>query len=204
MSMLTKVRPTKVELIRLRKRLTTSIRVHRILTERLVVLVNEYMARLREVVELRKQVIDESRVIYKRALALLGLYGSSLPEYLAEVSGKPKVYVGTENVMGVKVKSIIIKYPEDTYPWGLEDFTRQSRSFIELILELAKAEQALHELGREIAATKRKANALQYMVIPRLKLTMKMLQLKFDEREREEKSRLKRIKQLLERRSTLE
>lgn len=204
MSTLTKVKPTKVELIKLRRRLVISIRVHKILTERLVVLVNEYMARLREALELRKRVQEAFRVTYRRAIVLLGLYGSSLQEYLAEVSTKPKIYIGTENIMGVKVKSVIVKYPEEPYPWGLEDFTRQSRFFAEIVLDLARAEHALREIGKEIATTKRKANALKYIVIPRLRSTMKMLQLKFDEREREEKSRLKRIKQLHERRSSFE
>ncbi|MEM4913579.1 MAG: V-type ATP synthase subunit D, partial [Desulfurococcaceae archaeon] len=77
MSMLTRVRPTKIELIRLRRRLITSVRVHRILTERLVVLANEYMSRIREAVELRRRVQESSVLVYKRALGVLGLYGPS-------------------------------------------------------------------------------------------------------------------------------
>ncbi|MEM1618763.1 MAG: V-type ATP synthase subunit D [Desulfurococcaceae archaeon] len=202
MSMLTRVRPTKIELIRLRRRLITSVRVHRILTERLVVLANEYMSRIREAVELRRRVQESSVLVYKRALGVLGLYGPSASDYLAEVSPKPTVYVGTENVMGVKVKSVVLKYSDKMLPSGLEDFTDQCRAFVDAVIALARAEYALREIGRELVATKRKANALQYIIIPRLRSVIRALQLKFDEREREEKSRLKRIKYILESRGS--
>ncbi|MEM3346307.1 MAG: V-type ATP synthase subunit D [Desulfurococcaceae archaeon] len=202
MSMLTRVRPTKIELIRLRRRLITSVRVHRILTERLVVLANEYMSRIREAVELRRRVQESSVLVYKRALGVLGLYGPSASDYLAEVSPKPTVYVGTENVMGVKVKSVVLKYSDKRLPSGLEDFTDQCRAFVDAVIALARAEYALREIGRELVATKRKANALQYIIIPRLRGAIRALQLKFDEREREEKSRLKRIKHILESRGS--
>ncbi|MEM4561975.1 MAG: V-type ATP synthase subunit D [Desulfurococcaceae archaeon] len=202
MSMLTRVRPTKIELIRLRRRLITSVRVHRILTERLVVLANEYMSRIREAVELRRRVQESSVLVYKRALGVLGLYGPSASDYLAEVSPKPTVYVGTENVMGVKVKSVVLKYSDKRLPSGLEDFTDQCRAFVDAVIALARAEYALREIGRELVATKRKANALQYIIIPRLRGVIRALQLKFDEREREEKSRLKRIKHILEARGS--
>jgi V/A-type H+-transporting ATPase subunit D len=200
--MLTRVRPTKIELIRLRRRLITSVRVHRILTERLVVLANEYMSRIREAVELRRRVQESSVLVYKRALGVLGLYGPSASDYLAEVSPKPTVYVGTENVMGVKVKSVVLKYSDKRLPSGLEDFTDQCRAFVDAVIALARAEYALREIGRELVATKRKANALQYIIIPRLRSVIRALQLKFDEREREEKSRLKRIKYILESRGS--
>lgn len=200
--MLTRVRPTKMELIKLRKRLVTSIRVHKILSERLIILANEYMSRVREAVELRKRVQEESVAIYRRALAILGIYGPSASSYLAEISLKPTIYVGTENIMGVKVKSIMMKYTERRLPSGLEDFAEQCKIFVELVINLARAEHSLREIGRELVITKRKTNALQYMIIPKFRNTIKQLQLKFDEREREEKSRLKRIKYILEARGS--
>lgn len=200
--MLTRVRPTKMELIKLRRRLVTSIRVHKILSERLIILANEYMSRVREAVELRKRVQEESVAIYRRALAILGIYGPSASSYLAEISPKPTIYVGTENIMGVKVKSIMMKYTERRLPSGLEDFAEQCKIFVELVINLARAEHSLREIGRELVITKRKTNALQYMIIPKFRNTIRLLQLKFDEREREEKSRLKRIKYILEARGS--
>lgn len=200
MSSAIRVRPTKIELIRLRRRLRTSIRVHKILSERLIVLVNEFMARLREVLDKRLETRRALSSGYARALMLLGVYGPSLADYLWVAAPKPRVYVGTENIMGVKVRSAVIKYEETRLPPGLEDFVVEARRILEAIVDLAKTEQALYALGKEIAATKRKSKALEHIVIPRLRNTIRMLQMRFDEKDREEKARMKRIKQMLVRR----
>lgn len=199
-----KVRPTKMELIRLRRRLVTSIRVRRILSERLTILVNEFMATLKEALVKRRTIQSQMLDIYRSAEVLLGVYGSNISKYLMVSAPKPEIYIATENIMGVKVKTIITKYPDVPLSIGLEEFSRISRDFVSTILDLARLEQSLHELGKEIATTKRKSNALEYIIIPRLRETIKYLQLKFDEREREEKSRFKRIKQILTRRATYE
>lgn len=202
MSTLLRTRPIKIELIRLRNRLSISIRVEKILSERLTILVNEYMSSLREAIEKRKLVYDKLISIYRRAGVELGVYGSSLPGYLKEISPKPKIYTGTENIMGVKTKTVILRYTEDPVgmPPSLEEFVRFSRDFLNDLIDLARLEHAIYELGKEISATKQRTNALKYIIIPRLRNTIKTLQLKFDEREREEKARLKRIKQILARR----
>lgn len=205
MSALTRVRPTKIELIRLKRRLGISIRVRRILSERLTVLVNEFMATLKECVSRRNSLQRQILEVYRRGEIMLGAYGPSLVEYLRSNVSKPKIYVGTENVMGVKIKTFITKYDEkqSSHPLVIDDFIKLSREFTNLVLDLAKLEYALRELGHEINVTKRKSNALEYVIIPKLRSTIRYLQLKFDEREREEKARFKRIKQVLtKRRST--
>lgn len=205
MSALLRVRPTKIELIRLKRRLVTSIRVRKILGERLTILVNEFMTTLRECVSKRITLQRQALEIYRRAELLLGVYGPNLPTYLKETIHKPRIYVGLENIMGVKIKTFLIRYSEkqEIQPLVIEDFTRLSREFIQLVIDLAKLEHALSELGKEIVVTKRKTNALEYIIVPKLRSTIRYLQLKFDEREREEKARFKRIKQVLTRRRTL-
>lgn len=202
MSSLMRIRPTKIELIKLRRRLSASIRVEKILYERLTVLVNEYLASLKEAVE--KRFVAQRRLlsVYRRAGVMLGVYGPGLRSYLREVAPKPKVYSGAENIMGVKVKTVVLKYDEKAVevPPGIEEFISISRDALLDLVDLAKLEYALRELGREISSTRRKANALKYIVIPRLRANIKILQLKFDERERGEKAVLKRIKQVLARR----
>lgn len=160
------------------------------------------MTRLREAIEKRAHVQSTSKTIYRRASMILGLYGLNVLKYLEETAPKPKVHIGTENIMGVKVKTTILKYSEERLPWGFEDFVEKCRDYVKTIIDLAMAEHAIQELGREILAVKRKTNALQYIIVPRLKSTIKTLQMKFDENEREERARLKRIKQIIGRRET--
>jgi V/A-type H+-transporting ATPase subunit D len=66
------------------------------------------------------------------------------------------------------------------------------------IVRLAELGRSLDVMGMEINRTKRIVNALEYIVIPELKATIKYLNMKFEERDREEKSRLKRVKVLLQ------
>ncbi|MCC5990467.1 MAG: V-type ATP synthase subunit D, partial [Thermosphaera sp.] len=87
---------------------------------------------------------------------------------------------------------------------GLKDFQAQASELLKAIVELGKAEEAVLALGREIKSTKRRVNALNYVIIPRLSQQIRLLRMKFDEREREEKARMKRVKNILEKRRKLE
>ncbi|MET1159928.1 MAG: V-type ATP synthase subunit D [Thermoprotei archaeon] len=203
LSSLLRVRPTKIELIRLRRRLALARKVHRILRERLTILVNEFLTRAREAYRLRLRVNELITRIYSRASMITSIYGSSVFDYYKSVTRKPTTaVVGIENIMGVKTRTAIVKEAEiiePLYP-GLDTFRREAFELIQLIIDLGRAEQALLALGREIEKTKRKVNALQYLVIPRMENTIRYLMMKFEEREREEKARLKRVKSVLERR----
>jgi len=86
----------------------------------------------------------------------------------------------------------------DTSSW-LDKSAEYSQKGLETIIELAELQRSLESLGMEIARAKRITNALEHILIPGLVVTIKYLNMKFEEREREEKSRLKRVKVLLER-----
>lgn len=203
MSSLLRVRPTKIELIRLKRRLTLAHKVHRILRERLTILVNEFLARVREAYRLRLQVNKFIGDVYKRAVLVASTYGSGIFDYYQSVTRtKTTATIGLENIMGVKTKTAMIRKFENATPLypGLDSFREEAYKLIEAIIELGRAEQAVYAIGREIERIKRKVNALQYLVIPRLENTIRYLMMKFEEREREEKARLKRVKSVLERR----
>ncbi|MCK5434257.1 MAG: V-type ATP synthase subunit D, partial [Dehalococcoidales bacterium] len=85
----------------------------------------------------------------------------------------------------------------DTSSW-LDQIAQLSEKCLEAIIVLAELQSSLELLGREINRTKRIVNALEYLTIPSLQATIKFLYMKFEEKDREEKSRLKRVKVLLE------
>lgn len=203
MSSLLRVRPTKIELIKLRRRLALARKVHRILRERLTILINEFLTRVREAYKLRLRVNELVLTVYSRASMISSIYGENAFKYYRSiVMRKYRVVTGIENIMGVKTKTAIIKpfeIGEPVYP-GFDSFSKMSHELIEAIIDLGRAEQALVSIGYEIERTKRKVNALKYIVIPRLENTIRYLIMKFEEREREEKARLKRVKSVLEKR----
>ena len=206
MSSLLRVRPTKIELIRLRRRLELSRKVHRILRERLTILVNEFLSRIREAIELRRSVSVTYLSVYKEAIALYSFYGEKLQEHLNNTVKKPtQVILGQENIMGIKTLStqfIQGDYIKTPIIQDINIFREKSIELLQRVIELGEIERALYALGKEIIRTKRKVNALEYILIPQLRNTIRYLQMKFEEREREEKARLKRVKAMLERRKS--
>jgi len=204
MSSLLRVRPTKIELIRLRKRLALAKKVHRILRERLTILVNEFLLKVREAFTLRRKISTNIISVYNKAFLLYSAYGENIVNYYSvNTKKKLKAIVGLENIMGVKTVTVRLEEPEyieTTVIKDLDIFRKECVDIIKDIIELGKAEKAIDALGREILKTKRKVNALEYTLIPQIWNTIRYLRMKFEEREREEKARLKRVKALLERR----
>ncbi|UCC90618.1 MAG: V-type ATP synthase subunit D, partial [Dehalococcoidia bacterium] len=118
------------------------------------------------------------------------------------------IAAGLRNVGGVRIPAFELREAQqaargyslvDTSSW-LDQTAQLSEKCLETIVELAELQRSLELLGREISRTKRILNALEYLIIPGLQATIKYLYMKFEERDREEKSRLKRVKVLLERR----
>ncbi len=204
MSSLLRVRPTKIELIRLRKRLQLARKVHRILRERLTILVNEFLVKIREAYALRREVSENLVNVYSRAFLLYSVYGENITRYYSSATReKLRAIVGLENIMGVKTTTVRLEKPEyveETLIRDLGVFREEAINIIRNIIELGKTEKAIDSLGKEILRTKRKVNALEYTLIPQIWNTIRYLRMKFEEREREEKARLKRVKALLERR----
>lgn len=204
-----KVRPTKIELIRLKRRLALSRRVERIIKDRLSILTLEFLQVARECAELRTRLLEEFSQMY-RALTITGGYHGRAPleKELIVTEGGVELQGGTRNVAGVRMPLFElggVKGPGargynllDTSPLLDQSASLASKS-LETLVELAEAQRALELLGMQIRRAKRVRNALEYVVIPSLQATIKYLYMKFEEREREEKGRLKRVKLILER-----
>ncbi|RLE87557.1 MAG: V-type ATP synthase subunit D, partial [Thermoprotei archaeon] len=82
----------------------------------------------------------------------------------------------------------------------IDEASRRFEELLKLSIELAEVEKALERLGIEIRKMRRRVNVLEHILIPRIQATIKYLSMKFEEREREERARLKRVKVLLARR----
>jgi len=198
-------RPTKLELIRLRRRLATARRIHRILRDRLTLLVQEFFVVIRKLYRARIELHRELRELYplySRALAVANL--RSLEALTKPGARGVWISAATRSVAGVKAPLIEVEEVEATpipfAPIEIAEISRRGRRVLELACSIAELEKELEMLGVELERTRRRVNMLEHVLIPRLMNTIKYLRMKFEEREREEKARLKRVKTVLARR----
>ncbi len=205
-----RVRPTKIELIRLKRRLALARRIHKILKERLMILVTEYLNNIKIAMKLRSKIKEQISQLYTSSTLAHSIHGYSGIDLLAKATNKPfELVVGTQSIAGVRTIYLEFRKKADLQEKPLplnitsiaaEETRIEALKLMEDLIELAEKEKLLDLLGKEISRTKRRVNVLEYMFIPKLKATIKYLQMKFEEREREEKIRLKRVKVVLSRR----
>jgi len=205
---LIKVRPTKIELVKLKRRLSLAQRVQKIVKDRLSILTMEFLQAARETVEAKKKLVDELSQAYKALSIATGYHGYiALEKELIATETDVKVTAGLRNIAGVRIPCFELRENGrsmrgyslvDTSSW-LDRAAQLSEKSLEAIVELAELQRGLELLGMEINRTKRITNALEYIIIPSLQATINYLTMKFEERDREEKTRLKRVKVLLAR-----
>jgi V/A-type H+-transporting ATPase subunit D len=209
MPQLVKVRPTKIELIKLRRRFYLAVRIQKIIKDRLSILTLEFLQIAREAVDAKRKMLDNFSELYRVLSIAAGYHGYiALEKELIASERDLEIATGSRNIAGTRIPTFELKEAErvirgynlvDTSSW-LDQTAQLSEKCLEAIVALAELQSSLELLGREINRTKRIVNALEYLVIPGLQATIKYLRMKFEERDREEKSRLKRVKVLLEQR----
>lgn len=205
MARMLKVRPTKIELVKLKRRLALSQRVKKILKDRLAILTTEFIETARRAITARNRMT----AAVMRATGAGGLAGGyhgavTLENLMLASAAEVSVRVTSRNVAGARLPALDLALPDQAVPpydltrsSGLVDDTvNAGRTALSEIVALAALERSLQVLGAEIQRTKRISNALEYLVVPSLERTIRSLSMKFEERDREEKARLKHIKVL--------
>lgn len=203
-------RPTKIELARLKRRHKLAFRIQKIVKDRLSILVMEFIGTIKTGAELRRRLYEELSTAHSSYSLTAGYHGSEfIHKELLGTTSFLEVHAQTRNVAGVRIPLLEIaeQDPGSTAPVNQYDYsahmehTRSTgRQFLETLAELAEIQRSLELLGLEINKVKRINNALEYVVIPSLDATIKYLNMKFEERDREEAARLKRVKLLIEQR----
>lgn len=200
-------RPTKIELIRLRRRLRIAKRLHKVLKDRLIILTQELISLIREAIKLRSEVGKYVGECYDLLIKTLLIYRfEDLEVFSNSRFIRSEVIIGSRVVAGTRVPLIDIN--KELRRLELSGFISSSLmdcgecfdKLLERIIRLAEVEESVIRLGNEVARVKRRVNALENILIPRIENTIKFLEMKFEEREREDKMRLKKVKEILERR----
>jgi len=172
---LIKVRPTKIELIKLKRRLSLAERIQKIVKDRLSILTMEFLQTAREIVGAKGKLLTQIFEDYKALSMAAGYHGYiALEKELIANETELKVVTGSRNIAGVKTPSFELAEKEktvrgyslfDTSSY-LDQAAQLSEKCLEAIVELAELQRGLELLGMEINRTKRIVNALEYIIIP--------------------------------------
>ncbi|MCD6559130.1 V-type ATP synthase subunit D [Palaeococcus sp. (in: euryarchaeotes)] len=206
------VKPTRMELLKLKKRIKLASKGHKLLKEKQDALIMEFFTIYDEALSLRKELNQKMVEAFDTLrMAEIDVGVSRIKEIALGVSPNKEVEIRRRNIMGVPVPLI----EAESFKRSIEDrgysFVSTSPSVdtaaqkfeevLELAIRLAEVEETLKRLAREIEKTKRRVNALEYIIIPRMEATVKFIEQRLDEMERENFFRLKRIKAILEAKS---
>ncbi|AFK21937.1 V-type ATP synthase subunit D [Pyrococcus sp. ST04] len=207
-----KVKPTRMELLKLKRRVKLAERGHKLLKEKQDALIMEFFTIYDEALNLRRELIQKINEAFEALRrAQIDIGSLRLREIALGVKPNKEIEVKTRNIMGVRVPLIEApdlkrKASERGYAFistssAVDVAAEKFEEVLELAIKLAEVEESLKRLGKEIEKTKRRVNALEYIIIPRMKNTIKFIEQHLDEMERENFFRLKRVKALIEARS---
>lgn len=205
------VNPTRMELKKLKARLKTAVRGHKLLKDKTDEMVRRFSTLIRENKELRDQVEnDVSGVLSQFSVARSLMSENDIELAFSMPSVSVELECGTNNVMSVNVPKLTLNEnrTESKYPYSFIDVTSEADYSVELmgkvlykLVKLAEIEKSCAMLADEIEKGKRRVNALEYVMIPNLEETIKYITMKLEENERSSRTRLMKVKSMIAERS---
>lgn len=199
-------KPTRMEMSRLKKRLVTASRGHKLMKDKRDETVRRFITFVRRNRELRTRVEElMSEAMQSFALAKATMSSSAVEEALSFPTASAKVEVGSAKVLSVVVPDLTyIPSESKGLPYGimgtsseLDTAVRKFSEIMPLLIELAEVEKTCNLLADEIEKTRRRVNALEYVMIPQLEDAIHDISMKLDENERGNLTRLMKTKDML-------
>lgn len=205
----TNVNPTRMELTRLKRKLVTATRGHKLLKDKRDELMRQFLELARENMELRKKVeagIERANKNFVLAKSTM----SNEAVNVAFMAPKQEVTLETDmrNIMSVDIP--VFEYrtrtsdANDIYSYGfaftssdLDDAVKSLANLLPDMLKLAETEKACQLMASEIEKTRRRVNALEHVLIPETQESIKYITMKLDENERSSQIRLMKIKDIM-------
>ena len=205
----TQVTPTRMELTRLKKKLVTAVKGHKLLKDKRDELMRQFLDLVRENMALRQKV--EAGILSANKNFVIAKAGMS-EQILntALMSPKQGVYLeaGKKNVMSVDIPVFETKTrtadANDVYSYGfaftsgdLDGAVKSLANILPDMLRLAEVEKSCQLMASEIEKTRRRVNALEHVIIPETQQNIKYITMKLDENERSTQIRLMKVKDMM-------
>lgn len=203
------VNPTRMELTRLKKQLSTALRGHKLLKDKRDELMRRFLDEIRETKTLREEVERELKGINADFVLASSVMSKEALD-TALLAPKQEVYLETDtrNVMSVDIpvysfktrtgeKSDIFSYGFASTSFELDDAVAGLSDLLPKMLKLAEKEKAVKLMADEIEKTRRRVNALEHVMIPRYEETIHFISMKLEENERASRARLMKVKDMM-------
>ena len=197
---------TRMELLNLKKKVKLATKGHKLLKEKRDALVSAFFKHIEELKGIRTEVEEKLKIAYESLLlaqATSGRRAISVAAGSSSASGK--LVSSQNNIMGVKVPQFSytsegsgVAYSVFGTSLTLDTAAEQFSTVLAVVIRLGEAEATVRRLAEEIKKTKRKVNALERILIPRLENDIVYIRVRLEEMERENFSRLKVIKKRIE------
>lgn len=203
--MILEVSATRMELLRLRKRLRLANRGYDLLKKKQDELMRQFLELMEKIGDLRKDIEEKLAAAHSQFLMARSVMDrESMEEAIMFPNQKLTLNVSTMPVMNLRLPQFDVKSEGNVYSYGLLNTSGELDSalgaYSELLpemLRLSQIERSVELLANEIETTRRRVNALEYILIPNLQDTIKYIKMRLDEMERSNLSRLMRVKEIV-------
>ncbi|MFH0838702.1 MAG: V-type ATP synthase subunit D [Candidatus Omnitrophota bacterium] len=200
------VNATRMELLRLKKRLMLARRGHKLLRDKQEELMRQFLKRAEELKGLRKELEEKFITAFKLAVRVrMALPPRKIKNIALSQQKKLTIKKTERRIMNIKAVSFEIEERPSPYvysvldtPFEMDDFASVLHEGMPQLVRLAEIEATIMLLSEELQKTRRRVNALEYILIPNLIETIKYITMKLSELERSNLVRLMRVKELLE------
>lgn len=200
-----KINPTRVELLKLKKRLKVAQRGHKLLKEKRDGLMKDFMQVVREAKDVREAVEKSlSEAFLSFTFAAAEMPAQSLEAALMLPKMKLSLQTSKKNIMNIKVPLFEVQKEGEPICYGyldtvaeLDTSLKGFDTSLEKMVRLAQTEKAILMLSREIEKTRRRVNSLEYVLVPNLQSAIREITMKLDEQERGNLTRLMKVKAMI-------
>ena len=201
--------PTRMELTRLKKKLKTAQRGHKLLKDKRDELMKQFMETVRDLRTLRAEVEEELMRVHQSFTVASALMSSeALEQAMLYPKQSVELTMETKNVMSVNVPVYHVQTrtgsDADIYPYGFAATSGELDTAVDALgkvlpklLRLAEIEKSAQLMAEEIEKTRRRVNALEYVVIPQTESSIRYITMKLDENERAATTRLMKVKDMI-------
>jgi len=200
------VKPTRMDLLQVRKRKNLAVKGHKLLSEKRDALVSHFFEIISQRKEKREKMDQQLQRAFQAFIQAEMMMGEQQVKDVSGYGQTPcELEIDSTSIMGVRVPKINLKTVPTGLPYTmigtvgkLDEAVKYFREALETIVSVAEIETSVEQLGKEIEKTKRRVNALEHIFLPKLEDTIVYIERQLEEREREDFFRRKRMKALME------